>query len=121
MQHATLGSRVLIIEDEFFLADDLAGELSGAGYQVVGFASSVEKARQLAASDTLNADAAVVDINLGGKMIYPVVDILRSRGIKVVFSTGYSRSAIPRDYASIPVLSKPYGEVELLEALSDLD
>lgn len=98
--------RVLVVEDEYFIADDLSRALTRHGVEVVGPVPTVREARALAASHAL--DLAVLDINLRGELVYPLVAELTRRGVAVVFATGYDAAAIPADYEAIPAWSKPF-------------
>ena len=63
-------------------------------------------------------DAALLDINLDGKMSYPVADELASRGIPFVFSTGYGGEDLPDGYEGVPLLKKPFRRSGLGDALA---
>ncbi len=100
------GQRLLVVEDEFILAADLAGALEELGAEVVGPAPSVAEALDLIdAAGRL--DGAILDVNLGGERIYPVADRLMALAVPIVFTTGYARGAIPDRYASVPCCEKP--------------
>ena len=102
---ALSGLRILVVEDEYLLADDLRTILGQAGAVVAGpFGAVTQAAAWLEQGGTV--DFALLDINLGGTLIFDLVDSLRIRGTPIAFLTGYSHSAIPADYASIPVLDK---------------
>jgi CheY-like chemotaxis protein len=109
---------VLVVEDEYLIADDIAGVLSAGGAEVIGPVGTEEKALQLVASETL--DLAVLDLNLHGAMAYTVADALRQKGVPFVFSTGYDRSVIPEAYADVPRWEKPFYYHELAWALPRL-
>ena len=61
-------------------------------------------------------EAAILDVNLGGELVYPVADLLSSRGIPFIFITGYGRESIDRRFADALVLEKPV-ELNLLEEI----
>ncbi len=107
--------RVLIVEDEYFLADDMAQALSKLGAQVVGPVPSPEKALALLADEPV--DAAILDINLRGRMVFPVADALREQGVPFVFATGYDESAVPEAYRDVPRWEKPFKPEDLARAL----
>ena len=102
------GRRVLVVEDEYLIAEDLCEELRSCGAVVMGPATSVAHALAL-----LNAepppDMAVLDIGLPDAKVYPVADALRARGIPFVFATGYDAWVIPAAYAEVPRAEKPLG------------
>ncbi len=111
--------RVLVVEDEFYLADDMAVALRKLGAEVVGPVPTKDKALALLASeDTI--DAAVLDINLKGQTVYPVADALAERGVPFVFATGYDQAAVPPEYQRVPLWEKPFKPEALARALPSL-
>ena len=104
--------RVMIVEDEALVALVLADQLADLGFSVIGPCSSIAEATAAAAEHEL--DAAILDVNLGGELVYPVADLLSSRGIPFVFVTGYGQESIDRRFAHTIVLEKPV-EREYLE------
>ena len=109
--------RVLIVEDEYLLAHDLAGELAGLGAEIVGFAPTLDKALELATSPAFQADAAVVDIQLRDGLVYPAASALKDRGVAVVFSTARAKCEIPEEFALVPHVSKPCSPSEVMGAI----
>lgn len=108
--------RVLVVEDEFYIADDMALALRKLGAEVVGPVPTKDKALALLASgDTI--DAAVLDINLKGQTVYPVADALAERGVPFVFATGYDQAAVPAEYQAVPRWEKPFNPQDLARAL----
>jgi len=72
------------------------------GSEVVGPAAKMEEALRLASDASL--DAAILDVNVGGAVVYPVADLLRARGVPIIFATGYgagerSRTLTARGFA----------------------
>ena len=110
------GCHVLLVEDEYYIADDLGQRLSAHGAILLGPVATLEKAL-VTVERAGRIDGAVVDINLRGQMAFPVADALQERGIPFVFATGYSAVAIPDRYQSIPRWEKPYRLEELVQAL----
>ncbi|TNC59358.1 response regulator [Rubellimicrobium roseum] len=114
----TLAGRcILIVEDDFFIADDFAAIFEGAGATVVGPAASLSDAMDLI-ERTERLDGALLDMNLQGEMAYTLADALRVRGVPVVFATGYDRGAIPERYADIPICEKPVDPQQVAQAIS---
>jgi CheY-like chemotaxis protein len=112
------GRRVLVVEDEYFVADDIARALREIGADVVGPFPSREDALQAVGAQPI--DTAVLDINLQGEAVYPVADALRSAGIPFVFATGYDESSLPPSYRDVPRWEKPFDPGALAKALPDL-
>lgn len=116
---STFAPRVLICEDDFLIAQDIASCLTDLGARIVGFAKSVAKGLELADTKRLECDAALLDIDLQGEDVYPVARALLRRGIKVVFYSGYTRMNLPPDLAGAPFVAKPAIPEELLRAISE--
>ena len=110
--------RVLIVEDEYFLADDMAQALEKLGAQVVGPVPTTGAALELLSDKPV--DAAILDINLKGQMVFPVADTLREQGVPFVFATGYEENAVPEDYRDVPRWEKPFRPEDLAKALPQL-
>jgi CheY-like chemotaxis protein len=100
-------NRVLVVEDEYFLADDMARALRKIGVEVVGPVGTRAQALDLLISGEQLA-GAVLDINLRGENVFPVADALRARGLPFVFATGYEASSIPPEYRDVPRWEKPF-------------
>jgi two-component sensor histidine kinase/DNA-binding response OmpR family regulator len=98
-------ARVLVVEDEALVALVLADQLSDMGLSVVGPCSSVTEAKTAIAESDF--EVAILDVSLGGELVYPVADLLVSRGTPFVFVTGYGRESIDRRFAGVSVLEKP--------------
>lgn len=110
------GRCVLIVEDEYFIANDLARGFAKAGVEIVGPVPSFAEAAALA--DERRIDMAVLDISLDEERVYPVADTLIERRVPIVFVTGYDRSALPDRYAAVPLCQKPVETDEVIEALA---
>ena len=110
------GRRILVVEDDFFVADEVTHGLRRHGAEVVGPAPTVAAALALL-DGTAALDGAALDVNLGGEMVYPVAEALRRRGVPFVFATGYEAAAIDEGFAAMPVCMKPVSARRLAEAL----
>ncbi|OWV85467.1 transcriptional regulator [Rhizobium sp. N122] len=108
----------LVVEDDYVLASDLASKLSDAGMKIVGPAPNVQRALDYI-HDSAQIDVAVLDINLGGTMVFPVADALTKRNIPFFFATGYSRDVVPPRFADRIFVEKPLEMREVYDALSD--
>ncbi|WP_426000125.1 response regulator [Caulobacter sp. DWR1-3-2b1] len=98
--------RVLVVEDDFMLADEIVTELSDAGAVIIGPAGTIEDAVALIGSEP-DIDGAVLDANLRGEMVFPAADLLLTRGVPFVFTTGYDASTFPPRYDHIVRCEKP--------------
>ena len=112
------GLRVLVVEDEMMvsmLIEDMLGEL---GCKVVGPASRLDEAMALV--EEADLDCAVLDVNLGGQPIFPLADLLRSKGAPFAFATGYGDAGLRDVDKGSPVLQKPFRESDLARVLGEL-
>ena len=107
------GRRILIVEDEVIIGMMATDMLEEMGATVLGPAMNVDQGVAMAESE--QADAALVDINLGGTRSDAVVDVLTRRGVPVIFTTGYGRADGDRRM----VLEKPYTAASLAKALEE--
>ena len=113
------GKRVLIIEDEIFVALDLQLELENAGVKVIGPVGTLEEAIAIATREEI--DIAVVDVDLHGKQSYPAADILRKKGTPFVWHTGViNRDTFLQTYPDVPVIEKPARPSDIIEMLAKL-
>ncbi|AWN38802.1 response regulator [Methylobacterium radiodurans] len=97
---------VLVVEDDYFIMDELRLSFEQSGATVLGPVGSVEEALAIA-KDSPRIDAAVLDINLHGEMAFPVADALRTRGVPIIFATGYDAVTIPERFADALHCEKP--------------
>ena len=112
------GRRVLLVEDEVMVAmyiEDILGDL---GCSVIGVAINLEQG--LALAHSANFDFAVLDINLGGQMSFPVADLLRQRNIRFLFISGYTSDALVEEYRNEVRLQKPIRIPDLTDAIARL-
>lgn len=117
--HLLRGCRVLIIEDEYFLANDLERTLKSHGAaEVIGPVSSFEKALALVQRDGF--DVAVIDIKLHDSLAYPIADELLRQNIPFVFATGYSSEVIPERFRHVTRIEKPYHLPDLVRELAEV-
>ena len=99
------GKRILIVEDWLFVADEIQDWLEAEGSEVLGPVPTVAAALDTIRSNDI--DAAVLDVNLGGEFVFDAAVELDRRGVPYVFTTGYSASQLPAEFASRPCLPKP--------------
>ena len=119
VEQSLQGRRILVVEDEYFLAADVRDALSEAGAEVLGPVPSVGEATALIAQEG-HIDAAVLDINLRGDLVFPVADALRARGVPFAFATGYDRWALPDRFADALRVEKPLQARSIASALGRL-
>ena len=91
------GRRVLVIEDEYFIADDIARELQSRGAEVIGPLSDLADAKELLKNDK-PIDAALLDINIRNEMIFPHARLMSSRNVTNVFTTRYDKTSLASEF-----------------------
>jgi two-component system, chemotaxis family, sensor kinase Cph1 len=110
--------RALVAEDSAHILMSLEMLLEHSGVEIVGAAATVAAMRKLV--ETVAADIAILDVNLNGELVFPVVDLLIERGIPVIFTTGYAPEKIfPPRFLGLPALQKPYDPDEFLELVEE--
>ncbi len=117
-QEALAGRRILVIEDSPVVAEAADDMLRDMGCVVVGPATNMAPALEMAGEEQL--DAAIVDINIRGGKAYPALRILHSRGIPLLLTSGYADWTLPEEWQDRPRLAKPYTPNQLREALLGL-
>ena len=110
------GYRVLVVEDEYFIAAEIAELLRREGAVVLGPAGTLGGA-WLIVESAEGLDAALLDVNVQGEMIWPLLDSLQSR-VPVVLTSGYDQSAIPARYREISRCEKPADADTVARALA---
>jgi DNA-binding response OmpR family regulator len=110
--------RILVVEDDFLLADMLARLLEEHGVVVVGPVAAREEALKLASAERL--DGAMLDIRLGRNSdTFPVAETLAGRGVPFIFMTAYDDSVLPASLAGRPLLTKPLDPSALPDILEE--
>ncbi|HZL59027.1 MAG TPA: response regulator [Stellaceae bacterium] len=110
------GLTVLIVEDESIISFLVEDMLKDIGCTTVLHASGVAEALALLAAQP--PDAAVLDVNLAGEMVFPVAERLQASGIPFIFTTGYGLKGMPPNWALLPVVQKPFKRETLTAALA---
>lgn len=112
------GLSVLVVEDDYFLADDARHSLEAAGARVLGPCGTFEDAQKLIRSS--QPDCAVLDINLGNGPDFAGAKALLDRGVPVIFVTGYDPAVIPAELAHVECLQKPTSANRIVQAVGQL-
>ena len=116
MTSGVQGLRVLVVEDVFLIAESLGELLQHYGCYVVGPVATLEQSLDVARDTPL--DGAILDVNLEGKLCFPVAAMLAQRGIPFFFVTGYGNEIFPPNYLGIPRLTKPFEAADLEEMVA---
>ena len=112
------GHRVLVVEDDYYLASDAARALQGAGAEVMGPCATEEDARSEV--EQQRPDAVVLDINLGSGPSFKLAERLKDAGIPLVFTTGYDPEVIPVEFDGVERLQKPVELRRIVGAIARL-
>lgn len=112
------GLRILIVEDDYYLATDAKMSIEDAGGKVVGPFATVEEAR--AALDVDGADLAILDINLGSGPAFDLARHLKKVKLPFLFATGYDEAVVPDDLKMVVRLEKPFHSAALISAAACL-
>lgn len=116
MSEALNGRRVLLVEDESLVAMLLETILEDMGCLPVGPIATVDEALEVATNDPA-LDAALLDVNVAGRQVFPVAAVLKARGVPFVFSTGYGEGGLPDEWKGQATIQKPFTEDAVRQAL----
>ena len=111
--------RVLVVEDEYFLADDIVQALTALGARIIGPYGDLQEAINVVDRDVA-IDAAIMDINLHDHMVFPLARVLRNRKVPLVFTTGYDRSALEPEFQDVTLWGKPLDLKAMARELTSL-
>ncbi len=110
------GCSVFLVEDEVMIRMMVADMLEELGHRVVAEAGEIGEALKLA--QATDFDLAILDVNVNGKVISPVAELIKSRNRPFIFATGYGSSGLPEEYRDRPALQKPF-QIETLAKMID--
>src|ERR1700704_3164311 len=110
------GCSVFLVEDEVMIRMMVADMLEELGYSVAAEAGEISEALRLVQSTDF--DLAILDVNVNGKVITPVAELIKAKGLPFIFATGYGSSGLPVEYRDRPALQKPF-QIETLRRMID--
>lgn len=96
----------LLVEDEALIRMMLAEMVEDLGHLIVSEAANIEAAMSLA--ETGSFDLALLDINIAGSLVTPVVHILDRRSVPIIFVSGYTNQTIPAELRGRVLIEKPF-------------
>src|SRR5881394_3357449 len=111
------GGSVFLVEDEVMIRMMVADMLEELGYKIAAEAGDITEAMRLAQATEF--DIAILDVNVNGKVISPVADVIKAKGCPFIFATGYGSSGLPEQYRDRPALQKPF-QIETLGRMIDV-
>lgn len=118
MQDRSGRQRILVLEDAWLIAEELAILLQDLGYEVVGPVANNVQALMLIASE--HVDAALLDVTLGDEKSFPVAKVLIKRDIPFLFRAGHAQTDLPPPFSSRPIVAKPFWESTLCREMAPL-
>jgi CheY-like chemotaxis protein len=113
------GRRIFVVEDEYFLAEDIRKAFRALGADVVGPVGHLEDALKIVHDGSV-LDAAVLDVNVHNEMIYPIARELKARDVPFLFTTGYDRITVSPEFQDVPLLEKPINPAQIAQKLAAL-
>jgi DNA-binding response OmpR family regulator len=114
------GCNILLVEDEYFVAIRLERALVDHGANIVASLSQLDAAYEFIFRNEARADVAILDINLSGKLSFPLADDLALHGVPVIFLSGYDDNFVPAGYRSRPRLQKPVAMMQVVLTIQNL-
>ena len=118
VEAALSGARIVVVEDEYYLAEDLADAVKSAGAEVVGPVGSIGGAQELLEAGGF--DGAILDMNLRGEFSFALAMQLQAAGVPFVIVSGYSGGAFPPELIDVPRLEKPTNPANAVDALAEV-
>jgi two-component system, response regulator PdtaR len=110
-------ARVLIVEDEFIIAEEIAAIVSDAGYSVLGPVGTIDAAEQALATADDKPDFAIVDANLRGGSSAPIAARLRALSVPFCVCTGYRFNDLKSTFGDVALLQKPVDRRSLVAVI----
>lgn len=110
------GCRILVVEDEYILADWLSTELEEAEAVVLGPAATLADALDIIGSEQ-SIHGAILDVDLGGEPVFPAAELLIQRHNPIVFTTGHDAASIPLRFQHVDRCEKPVSFRRLVSAI----
>ncbi len=109
------GGSVFLVEDEVMIRMMVGDMLEELGYRIAAEAGEINEAIRLAGSAEF--DVAILDVNVNGKVISPVAEVLAARNKPFIFATGYGAQGLPEQFRDRPALQKPFQMETLAQML----
>ncbi|MCA1414121.1 response regulator [Bradyrhizobium sp. NBAIM20] len=113
------GRRIFVVEDEYFLADDIGETFRALGAEIAGPVGDLEDALKILHDGSV-LDAAVLDVNIRSEMIFPIARELRARNVPFLFTTGYDKITLSPEFQNVPLLEKPIDLAAMARKLTGL-
>ncbi len=108
--------RILVVEDEAMISMLIEDMVVDCGAEIVGPVARFDDA--LALAHKAEFGVAVLDLNLNGTLSYPIAEVIRQRGIPVIFATGYGTHGLRDSFHDCPTLQKPFSQQGFAQAVA---
>jgi CheY-like chemotaxis protein len=108
--------RILVVDDEAMVSMLLEDMVLDCGCEVIGPVARFDRALEFAREGEF--DVAVLDLNLGGTLSYPIAEVIRGRGIPLIFATGYGTGGLRDTFRDCPTLQKPFSQSDFAQAVT---
>jgi len=112
------GVHVLVVEDEYFIAEELRLLLARQGAEVLGPVSDRAQASAILVGTVV--DCAVLDIDLNGRAVFPLIEELKLRNVPWLYASGYSADLVPDSLRGRAHIEKPIVPDALVAAVLDI-
>ena len=112
--------RILICEDEYLLAMDMAQQLTALGAEIVGMAGTIAEIERKVGMQPFDANAAILDIRYPDGLASRAVELLHKAGVATVICSGYSPDDGPPELKGLPWVTKPAHAEAISRALCDV-
>ena len=113
------GAKILVVEDNYLLAEVVCDFVTECGMQPIGPATGLDRGLVYAREAPL--DGAILDINLDGRLSFPICSVLMQRGIPFCFLTAHGDlSLVPQQFRAMPLVSKPFESKEMRGAIETM-
>ncbi len=99
------GCCVLIVEDQFLLADEMQHAVERLGATVLGPIPNVQAALRAIAES--RPDIAILDLDLNGSPAYPIAEALQAAGVPFAFTTGFDAASVDPRFGGVRYIEKP--------------
>jgi len=110
-----------VIDDELFIALEIEDYLVNLGFKILGPVFDLSSGLKMIESVLETPDVALMDINIGHKMVWPLARLLRDAGTKVIFvSANHSHKELEAEFKGCPVLDKPVSQERIAEAIKSV-
>jgi DNA-binding NtrC family response regulator len=121
----TMGSnlsnmRILVIEDEYYIARDAGAALESLGAEVIGPVGAPEDAVDLIRREGAGLSAALIDIKLQGERSFAAIEAAEASGLPYALMTGYAGEDIPESFRHAPRCEKPLDPKRIVETVSSI-